>query len=468
MASSIAALWRTVVSPSHLGKDSPAARAGEIPDLCGWKRWVVRCEVSLCDSPIDRCAETIISGAHCATTPHAISELSLVIDGGRIARMETPALRGGITNSHCVEIGLQGFLLMPGLVNAHDHLEFSLFPRLGSPPYQNYVEWGEDIHSKCAADIALIRSVPKDVRAWWGGIRNLLCGVTTVCHHNPFLAEYERLDFPVRVLREYGWAHSLALGGDLGAQRSATPPGCAFIVHACEGVDTLASEELWTLDRMGLLDADAVLVHGLAIDAQGAKRICMCGTSLIVCPSSNYFLFGRVPDVSLFPTTEQIALGSDSPLTAVGDLLDEIRFAAKACHIIPEDLYQMVTTRPVEILKLKNGEGTIREAGVADLIAVRGTDSAAADRLHQLSAKDVELVMIGGSVQLASNLIFDKLPRELRLGMEPLSVDGTIRWLRAPVKDLLRRTEKVLGQGKVNLSGRKLKIPCPTEIESAA
>jgi cytosine/adenosine deaminase-related metal-dependent hydrolase len=367
-----------------------------------------------------------------------------------------------------VEIDLHGFLLMPGLVNAHDHLEFALFPRLGSPPHQNYVEWGEDIHRKFAAKIALIRSVPKNVRAWWGGIRNLFCGVTTVCHHNPFLEEFEHLDFPVRVLREYGWAHSLALGGDLWTQRSATPPGSAFIIHACEGVDTLASEELWALDRMGLLDADTVLVHGLSIDAAGAKRMRACGASLIVCPSSNYFLFDKLPDVSLFSTVPQIALGSDSPLTAVGDLLDEIRFAGRACLIPTENIYQMVTTRPAEILRLPNGEGRIREAGVADLIAIRDTGSAPAERLQEVSAKDVELVIIGGSVQLASNPIFERLPSELRLGMEPLSMDGTIRWLRAPVKDLMRRTEEMLGPGRVSLSGRTLRIPCPEEIENAA
>lgn len=397
-----------------------------------------------------------------------MSELSLVIDGGRIARLLNLSVRSDPAKSSSLEIDLEGFLVMPGLVNAHDHLEFALFPRLGSQPYQNYVEWGEDIHRKFAVEIGLIRSVPKNVRAWWGGLRNLLCGVTTVCHHNPLLADFERLDFPVRVLREFGWAHSLALGGDIDAQWSAAPPGRAFIIHACEGVDRLASEELWALDRRGLLNADTVLVHGVAIDAKGAKRMRICGTSLIVCPSSNHFLFGRLPEESVFSTVKQIALGSDSPLTAAGDLLDEIRFAARACGISPADVYQMVTTKPAEILRLQNGEGTIQEAGVADLFAVRDSGSDAAERLRELSAMNVELVMIGGSVQLASNLIFERLPLELRVGMEPLSIDGTIRWLRAPVKYLLHRTEDVLGPGGVSLSGRKLRIPFPAEIENAA
>lgn len=428
----------------------------------------MRCDVPLSDSPIDQDAATVIYGARCATTPYATSECSLVVDGGRIAGFADPSVHFDPANSTRVEIDLHGFLIMPGLVNAHDHLEFALFPRLGSRQYQNYVEWGEDIHCKFGVEIRLIRSVPKNVRAWWGGLRNLLSGVTTVCHHNPFLADFERVDFPVRVLREIGWAHSLALGGDIVAQRSAVPPGRAFIIHACEGVDRLASEELWALDRMGLLDADTVLVHGVAIDAKGAKRMRMCGASLIVCPSSNHFLFGRLPEKAVISEVKEIALGSDSPLTAVGDLLDEIRFAARACEISPADVFKMVTTKPAEILRLQNGEGTIQEAGVADLIAVRNSGSDAAERLRELSAMDVELVMIGGSVQLASNPVFARLPLELRVGMEPLSIDGTIRWLRAPVKYLLRRTEDVLGTGGVSLSGRRLRIPCPAEIANAA
>ena len=89
---------------------------------------------------------------------------------------------------------------MPGLINAHDHLEFALFPRLGNPPYRNYVEWGDDIHNRFPEVIAKHRAVPKDVRLWWGGIRNLLCGVTTVCHHDRLWPVLFAPEFPVTVL----------------------------------------------------------------------------------------------------------------------------------------------------------------------------------------------------------------------------------------------------------------------------
>src|ERR1700754_4578557 len=39
-----------------------------------------------------------------------------------------------------------GHFLYPGLINAHDHLEMNLYPRLGTPPYNNYTEWSKDIY----------------------------------------------------------------------------------------------------------------------------------------------------------------------------------------------------------------------------------------------------------------------------------------------------------------------------------
>jgi cytosine/adenosine deaminase-related metal-dependent hydrolase len=348
---------------------------------------------------------------------------------------------------------------MPGLINAHDHLEFALFPRLGAPPYRNYIDWGEDIHKKFPDVIAKHRAVPKDVRVWWGGIRNLLCGVTTVSHHNPLWPELRRNDFPVRVVQEYGWAHSLALGGDLRAARMTTPEERPFIVHACEGVDGLAREELWGLDQLGLLDASAVLIHGLAIDAAGLALMRERHVSLIVCPSSNNFLFGELPDMTLLGGLENVALGNDSPLTSKGDLLDEIRFAIRCCGIAPHAAYRMVTEASAAVLRLENAEGSIKVSGVGDLIAVRDTDQPAADRLRTLSMVDVEFVMIGGQVQLASEAILERLPAPAIEGLEPLWVDGAIRWLRAPVKDLLRKTEEVLGAGAVRLGGRPVRIP---------
>jgi cytosine/adenosine deaminase-related metal-dependent hydrolase len=407
----------------------------------------------------------LIHGSRCALGPQQSKHTSVEITGDRITRIRSSprGLSGSISND--TSIDLRGFLLLPGFVNAHDHLEFALFPKLGNPPYRNYIEWGDDIHSKFPDLIAKHRAVPKEIRLWWGGLRNLLCGVTTVSHHNPLWPELQREDFPVRVIQDYGWGHSLALGGDLRQARAATPGGRPFIVHACEGVDEQARQELWGLDRLGVLDDSTVVVHGLAIDQDGLALMRDRRASLIVCPSSNQFLIEKLPDLSLLGPIDKIALGSDSPLTAAGDLLDEIRFAIRCCGISASAVYRMVTTVPAAILGLENGEGAIKEFGLADLIAVRDTGQHPADALETLSMRDVELVLIGGQVQLAAETMLERLPFAAKQGLEPLSIGGSIRWLRAPVKALLQNVEEVLGRSDVQLGSKKLLIPAGAMAE---
>jgi cytosine/adenosine deaminase-related metal-dependent hydrolase len=91
--------------------------------------------------------------------------------------------------------------LYRGLINSHDHLEMNLYSRMGTPPYQNYTEWARDIYKPNDSPVKEIESIPIKYRLLWGGIKNLISGVTTVVHHNPWrysLGHY----FPVNVLKK--------------------------------------------------------------------------------------------------------------------------------------------------------------------------------------------------------------------------------------------------------------------------
>jgi cytosine/adenosine deaminase-related metal-dependent hydrolase len=381
------------------------------------------------------------------------------IVGKRVVQIVTAVQPMHLSNWPADGIDLSGYLVLPGLINAHDHLEFSLYPNLADPPYRNYVEWGQDIHAKFADAIARQHAVPKEMRLWWGGIRNLLCGVTTVCHHNPFWPELQNPAFPIRVVSKYGWAHSVALGGDLHAARANLSDGQPFIVHACEGTDDFASYELHRLHELGMLNENTVLVHGLAINRDAAALVEEHRTALIICPSSNQFVYGRLPNLETLSSIQKIALGNDSPLTAKGDLLDEVRFAIDVCNLSPAQAYRMVTTLPASILQLEDGEGSLSELCVADLIAIRDNGQTPSAQLCNLSAMDVELVMIGGRVQLASGTLRERLPLHATQGLEPLAIGETVRWLRAPVRQLLDAAEAALGKDGVRLGGEKAAVP---------
>jgi cytosine/adenosine deaminase-related metal-dependent hydrolase/ubiquinone/menaquinone biosynthesis C-methylase UbiE len=380
---------------------------------------------------------------------------AIVIDDGQIE-----AIREDV-EATAQTLNLSGYVLLPGLINAHEHLEFGLFPRLGrpigAPSYQNASEWAREIHQVHAGVIESYRKIPRSDHLWWGAIRNLLCGVTTVCHHNPLHAELTLPDFPVRVVSDIGWSHSLAFDPNLAEKCRASPRQQPFIFHAAEGIDGESRSEVSQLDRMNALDQRTVLVHGLACSAEEISLINRRGASLVVCPTSNRFLFGKTLSRELLVSIDRVSLGSDSPITAAGDLLDEVRYLYSETGIDPKAIFNMITTASAEMLHLKQGQGRIAESSVADLIAVPDKFNTPALALSNLSFKDVELVLLGGRVQMASPRLFARLPTDLRHGMELMEIATQQRWIRAPLQALFKLAEGVLGPERLLLAGREVR-----------
>src|ERR1700712_4564531 len=93
--------------------------------------------------------------------------VDVTIEGNRILHVEEAASGAIKSNSETV-IDLEGSLLFPGLINSHDHLDFNLFPRLGSETYKNYTEWGNHLHKTYHPEINAVMRVPLLIREQWG------------------------------------------------------------------------------------------------------------------------------------------------------------------------------------------------------------------------------------------------------------------------------------------------------------
>jgi cytosine/adenosine deaminase-related metal-dependent hydrolase len=235
---------------------------------------------------------------------------------------------------------------------------------------------------------------------WVGGLKNLLAGVTTVCHHNP-MHRVLRRRFPVRLVERFGYSHSLHIDGHaVAASHRRTPSDWPWMIHAAEGLDAAARAELDTLDRLGCLSPNTVLIHGVAFCRAAADRVIGAGAGLIWCPSSNQFLFDATADVRAFDDADRLALGSDSRLSGERDLLDELQSAHATHQLSAEGLARTVGAGAAQLLRLEDG-GRIEAGARADLAVFKPNATCPFDTLVAASRSDVRLTMISGEPVVA-------------------------------------------------------------------
>jgi cytosine/adenosine deaminase-related metal-dependent hydrolase len=280
---------------------------------------------------------------------------SLSFSGGRVVESAPGAL----------SIDLRDHLIFPGLINAHDHLQLNAIPGLEHErPFANSYEWIDAFEShRLRPDVAAAASVAKETRYHHGGLKNLLAGATTVAHHDPWDESFERSVFPVSVVQRYGWSHSLRLGArrdnapprygpEVCASYAATASDAPWIIHLAEGTDSVASSELASLDAMGCLAPNTVLVHGAGLTESDVDTVIARGAAVVWCPSSNVGMLGRTLDPRRLAVAGRLALGTDSRLTGSQDILDELRTAASESDLSHRELLRLVTTDAARALRL--------------------------------------------------------------------------------------------------------------------
>ncbi len=306
-------------------------------------------------------------------------------------------------------VDLSGCTIFPGLINAHDHLELNHYARTKyRERYDNASQWSADLNAHLdEPPFKELRAYPLEDRCFIGGLKNLLCGATTVAHHNPPHKCLFRRDFPVRVLNKYGWAHSLYLSSDeeIVASYRRTPPDVPWFIHLAEGTDEAATGEYRRLKALGCAGPNTVIVHGVGLTdediADAAPRV----RGLVTCFTTNEYLLSKTFDfVKWHKLGGKVGIGSDSRLTAEDDLMGEtFHVACETVDYFPfrEDWSVVFSlTSATTILGLSNA-GHLNIGAHADWFVVPDGE----DR-----RRDIPLVVRGGEPQIGDPEIIAKFP----------------------------------------------------------
>lgn len=363
---------------------------------------------------------------------------AVVTDADRVhwvgARADIGDLPPG--SSH-VELG--DAMLMPGLVNAHIHLD--LAPFAGLLHGRSFFAW---IRGIVAGSAAVLDDDARADAARWSVIEQLEHGVTTLADTSPSTSGFDA----IRACGARGIAYLEVFGPDpaqcddaFGALRPrierarvhetslvqmgvsphapysvsdalfgrvaeyARAEALPLAVHIAESEDESqlvesgqgefaamlfergiaaaprAASPIALLDRTRILRTQPLCIHAVRAGSDDVLRLADNGAGVAHCPRSNaWFGHGQAPVAAFRAHHVPVGLGTDS--AASNDefrLLGEAR-AATDDGLSPSDRIALATTGGAQALGIGNGLGTLSPGAPADLAAFAIDDTTEADR----------------------------------------------------------------------------------------
>jgi hypothetical protein len=140
-----------------------------------------------------------------------------------------------------------------------------------------------------------------------------------------------------------------------------------------------------------------------------------------------------------------VALGSDSTLSATGDLLDEVRVAASLNLWPPDRLAELVTTQPSRMLRLQDTRADLVPGGPADLLFVTAGASNPSEALLATRSRDIRLVVCRGVPGYGDPSVASVFGASgIRASL--ISVDGLPKLVAGAFDELFGRVSSALGR----------------------
>ncbi len=393
-----------------------------------------------------------ITGVDIVTPEDHLQDASLIVSGDKIDSISEEELETPLS------IEIDDGILTPGLINSHDHLLGTYYPKVGNGPYKNWLPWDNDLKSSLV--YAERQQIENRDLYYLGGFRSLISGATSVSDHIPHFVQEPFVDsLPVRVIKEFALSHSvnsLALlwGDGIRAEyQKAIKEDIPYITHIAEGFDAETKNDIKTLDREGGLGDHSVLVHGLAFSNDDIKLIKERNASVVWCGDSNMFMFTKTANVKkLLETGVNVCIGTDSPMSGGEHILHEMKYD-KALYkrlykaeLDDELIVQMVTANAAKAFHLKK-LGKIQRGYLADFVVFNNRADSPYTSVVSARLRDVKLVVIDGKPAYG-DYEYSDLFDSLKIKYQTIIIDGVRKIIIGDIIGLVKRINRAVGFDK--------------------
>ncbi|HSK26659.1 MAG TPA: amidohydrolase family protein [Jiangellales bacterium] len=373
-------------------------------------------------------------------------------DDGLVAAVTRGTRAGppGFADAPRVDVGDD--LVLPGLVDLHNHLAYDTLPLWVEPrqqePFLHHNSWPRA--RSYAASVtwpayAFVTAAPEELLAYVE-TKAIVGGTTTVQGSPP--KNRPRDGWLVRNVEDetFGtgnanlvYAATLTLKPAVLADRAnKMRAGSTFIYHCAEGQPgSVVAREFGDAADAGCLQPHFVAVHCCAADRTAFERWRTAGGAgaVVWSPFSNLWLYGTTTDVPAARAAGiTVCLGSDWAPSGTKHVLGEIKVARLAADahgwaLSDADLVQMVTSDAGDVLRRGWGRqvGRLQPGAIGDVLVVaagRGADPAAT--VVAATERDVRLVVVDGRPRYGEPAL---MAQAGAVGCTRLTVAGEIRHL---------------------------------------
>jgi 5-methylthioadenosine/S-adenosylhomocysteine deaminase len=350
-------------------------------------------------------------------------------------------------------------ILFPAIINAHDHLFGTYYPKVGTGTYICWLPWDYDLKGSPVYE-ERNRNTPFEIYQI-GAYKNLISGVTTVHDHIPHHINEPYIDkLPVRVLQDYTLAHEASVydlkwGDGIDVEhRRAVQNNVPFVTHIEEGFDEESMRGIEVLEDYKALSEHTVLIHGIGFSDGDIKTIAKRKANFVWCPGSNMYMFARTARIKeIIDAGINVSIGTDSPASGELNILHEIRFAKKIFNeMYGKDLedkmiVRMITVNPAKAFRVQDRLGSLEKNKIGDLLIIDGEKKDPYASLVNADFEDISLVFKAG-MPMYGDKRYEHIFKDFGQEYTHITVDGSDKLIVGDPQTLMETVRKNAGYNK--------------------